>query len=39
MELFVGFRKKFRLHRWESVKQHQFCCGVLDFKHRYDLQI
>jgi len=32
------FRKFFRLHRWESVKQLQFFCGVLDFKHLNDLQ-
>jgi len=32
-----GFRKKFRLHRWESVKQLHFC-SVLDFRHLYDLR-
>ena len=31
------FRKTFCLNRWESVKLVQYYCGVLDFKHYYDL--
>jgi len=31
------FRKIFCLNRWESVKLVQYYCGVLDFKHYYDL--
>ena len=31
------FRKIFGLNRWESAKLIQYYCGVLDFKHYYDL--
>jgi hypothetical protein len=32
-----AFRKIFKYQRWESVKQLQYYCGELDFKHMYDL--
>ena len=32
-----AFRLIFHYNRWESVKQLQYCCGSLDFKHMYDL--
>jgi len=32
-----AFRRIFHYNRWESVKQLQYFCGCLDFKHLYDL--
>jgi hypothetical protein len=32
-----AFRKIFHYKCWESVKQLQYFCGCLDFKHMYDL--
>jgi hypothetical protein len=32
-----AFRKIFHYKRWESVKQLQYFCDRLDFKHMYDL--
>ena len=30
------YRKVFRMHRWESVKEIQWFCDRLDFKHIID---
>ena len=32
-----AFRRIFSYNRWESVKQLQYFCGCLDYKHLYDV--